>query len=67
MIFLFFHWSSVDVLNIVSTCRDMLCVDINVGKHCVDHGSNENPPIAISNFVKKAPQKDRHIMYTMSM
>ena len=37
---LFFHCSFVDMLNIISTCRDILCVDINVDKRCVDHSTN---------------------------
>ena len=36
---LFFHCSFVDMLNIISTCRDILCVDINVDKRCVDHST----------------------------
>ena len=36
---LFFHCSFVDMLNIISTCRDILCVDINVDKLCVDHST----------------------------
>ena len=39
---LFFHCSFVDMLNIISTCRDILCVDINVDKRCVDHSTNYN-------------------------
>ena len=31
------------MLNVISTCRDILCVDINVDKRCVDHSSNDNP------------------------
>ena len=38
---LFFHCSFVDMLNIISTCRDILCVDINVDKRCVDHSTNK--------------------------
>ena len=38
---LFFHCFFVDMLNIISTCRDILCVDINVDKRCVDHSTNE--------------------------
>ena len=41
---LFFHCSFVDMLNIISTCRDILCVDINVDKRCVDHGTSYYPP-----------------------
>ena len=37
---LFFHCSFVDMLNIISTCRDILCVDINVDKRCVDHSTS---------------------------
>ena len=37
---LFFHCSFVDMLNIISTCWDSLCVDINVDKGCVDHSTN---------------------------
>ena len=48
---LFFHCSFVDILNIISTCRDILCVDINVDKRCVDHitswGSIHKSDIAI--------------------
>ena len=36
---LFFHCSFVDMLNIISTCRDIICVDINVDKRCVDHST----------------------------
>ena len=36
---LFFHCSFVDMLNIISTYRDILCVDINVDKRCVDHST----------------------------
>ena len=36
---LFFHCSFVDMLNIISTCRDILCVDINGDKRCVDHST----------------------------
>ena len=36
---LFFHCSFVDMMNIISTCRDILCVDINVDKRCVDHST----------------------------
>ena len=39
---LFFHCSFVDMLNIISTCRDILCVDINVDKSCVDHSTTIN-------------------------
>ena len=28
------------MLNVISTCRDILCVDINVDKRCVDHSSS---------------------------
>ena len=38
---LFFHCSFVDMLNIISTCRDILCVDINVDKRCVDHSTSQ--------------------------
>ena len=31
------------MLNIISTCRDILCVDINVDKRCVDHSTNSIP------------------------
>ena len=31
------------MLNIISTCRDILCVDINVDKRCVDHSTSLNP------------------------
>ena len=27
------------MLNVISTCRDILCVDINVDKRCVDHST----------------------------
>ena len=37
---LFFHCSFVDMLNIISTCRDNVCVDINVDKRCVDHSTS---------------------------
>ena len=40
---LFFHCSFVDMLNIISTCRDILCVDINVDKRCVDHSTTADP------------------------
>ena len=30
------------MLNIISTCWDILCVDINVDKRCVDHSTNKN-------------------------
>ena len=33
--------SSVDILNIISTCLDKRCVDINVDKRCVDHDPNK--------------------------
>ena len=39
---LFFHCSFVDMLNIISMCRDILCVDINVDKRCVDHSTSED-------------------------
>ena len=39
---LFFRCSFVDMLNIISTCRDILCVDINVDKRCVDHSTTGN-------------------------
>ena len=39
---LFFHCSFVDMLNIISTCRDILCVDLNVDKRCVDHSTSKN-------------------------
>ena len=39
---LFFHCSFVDMLNIISTCRDILCVDLNVDKRCVDHSTSGN-------------------------
>ena len=41
---LFFHCSFVDMLNIISTCRDILCVDINVDKRCVDHSTSIDAP-----------------------
>ena len=28
------------MLNVISTCRNILCVDINVDKRCVDHGTS---------------------------
>ena len=28
------------MLNVISTCRDILCVDINVDKRCVDHSTS---------------------------
>ena len=34
------------MLNIISTCRDILCVDINVDKRCVDHSTR--------NYTKKS-------------
>ena len=27
------------MLNVISTCQDILCVDINVDKRCVDHST----------------------------
>ena len=30
------------MLNIISTCWDILCVDINVDKRCVDHSTSIN-------------------------
>ena len=33
---LFFHSSFVNMLNSISTCQDILCVDINVDKRCTD-------------------------------
>ena len=27
------------MLNVISTCRDIICVDINVDKRCVDHST----------------------------
>ena len=27
------------MLNVISTCREILCVDINVDKRCVDHST----------------------------
>ena len=61
LIFSYFHCSSVDILNIISTCSDMLCVNINVEKRCVDHAR-----IAISfkihslcgRFTKSLPQEN---------
>ena len=35
------------MLNVISTCRDILCVDINVDKRCVDHSSNSNVQVSI--------------------
>ena len=29
------------MLNVISTCQDILCVDINVDKRCVDHNTNQ--------------------------
>ena len=40
---LFFHCSFVDMLNIISTCQDILCVNINVDKRCVDHSTRKYP------------------------
>ena len=37
-----FHCSFVDMLNVISTCRDILCVDINVDKRCVDHSTSDH-------------------------
>ena len=31
------------MLNVISTCRDILCVDINVDKRCVDHSTKTHP------------------------
>ena len=28
------------MLNVISTCWDILCVDINVDKRCVDHSTS---------------------------
>ena len=44
---LFFHCSFVDMLNIISTCRDILCVDINVDKRCVDHSTSFNQRLSL--------------------
>ena len=38
---LFFHCSFVDMLNIILTCWDILCVDINVDQGCVDHSTSD--------------------------
>ena len=27
------------MLNVISTCRDIVCVDINVDKRCIDHST----------------------------
>ena len=35
------------MLNIISTCRDILCVDINVDKRCVDHHSTSSPLVTV--------------------
>ena len=32
------------MLNVISTCRDILCVDINVDKRCVDHSTTFDDP-----------------------
>ena len=32
------------MLNIISTCRNILCVDINVDKRCVDHSTSDAAP-----------------------
>ena len=42
----------VDMLNIVSTCQDILCVDINVDKRCVDH-STRCKCVDVSHFSHK--------------
>ena len=47
---LFFHRFFVDMLNIISTCRDILCVDINVDKCCVDHSTIKNNHFSDLNF-----------------
>ena len=38
------------MLNVISTCRDILCVDINVDKRCVDHSSNTNPKMLLTSL-----------------
>ena len=30
------------MLNVISTCRDILCVDINVDKRCVNHSTSKH-------------------------
>ena len=49
---LFFHCSFVDMLNIISTCRDIFCVDINVDKRCVDHSTREYPYEVLAWYVE---------------
>ena len=56
-----FHCSFVDMLNVISTCRDILCVDINVDKRCVDHSTsyrytNLFPKILLKVQEKKNPK-----------
>ena len=43
------------MLNVISTCRDILCVDINVDKRCVDHSTNFNHWQNRKGFVNNAP------------
>ena len=33
------------MLNVISTCRDILCVDISVDKRCIDHSTTIYYPL----------------------
>ena len=39
------------MLNIISTCWDILCVDINVDKRCVDHSTSHIPQFGVTDHV----------------
>ena len=49
------------MLSIISTCRDILCVDINVDKRCVDHSTNFD-----SLFPRNIISSDKHSCINIS-
>ena len=57
---LFFHCSFVfvDMLNIISTCRDILCVDINVDKRCFDHSTIDYHYNPMTRYLLNLPNLD---------
>ena len=56
------------MLNIILTCRDILCVDINVDKRCVDHSTSHasyNGMAAQTVLVKKVVKEVGHQIWPL--
>ena len=53
------------MLNVISTCRDILCVDINVDKRCVDHSTSVN--LVVLHRVKEINEITKTFMQSLAM